>query len=153
MRALTLWPENAHCVAHLGKVIENRKGKPWASLMAKRERIAIHAGAYIGGRKGRPAGDEGMHALIEACEAAGVQLSYWSLYERRAWLLNDGSRPIVCSAIVCTAVLARCEKNEGQDPPPWADPSSPYWWHLADVEVLPEPIPHKGAQGFWKWKR
>ena len=22
---------------------------------------------------------------------------------------------------------------------------------FADVEVLPEPVPYKGAQGFWEW--
>jgi hypothetical protein len=147
LKALTMHPEHAHSVAHLGKIIENRTRKPWAKLIG--ERIAIHAGQYIGGRKGKPGGDEGMTALWRACVAADVYPNF-NKHRRLAGL--RAPLPIVCSAVVCTAVLVRCEKNEGQPPPPWALPS-PYWWHLADVELLPEPAPCKGAQGFWEWPR
>ena len=35
---------------------------------------------------------------------------------------------------------------------PWGDYSSGRWlWLLDDVEVLPEPVPAVGRQGFWRW--
>ncbi len=149
----TLWPEWAHAVCWLGKRIENRPGKPWAKLIG--QRVGIHAGAYIGGRKGRPAEDEGMVSLWRAGEAAGIKWGHWSRYERIAHPVGS-SPPIVTGAIICTAIIARCQRNHStsrlQCPtPPWGNPDSPRWWHLEDVEVLPEPVPCKGKQGFWRW--
>ena len=57
--------------------------------------------------------------------------------------------------IVATAVLERSEFGaDGGDfsgPPDWADPESPWWWHLADVRTLAEPIRvQRGQLGLWR---
>ena len=79
--AITLWPEWAYAIRHLGKDVENRGDTSKRSYVALRgyvgERIAIHAGAYIGGR---PDGhgplkwrsSDGMRAMLyTASRAAG----------------------------------------------------------------------------------
>jgi hypothetical protein len=158
MPCLTLWPEWAHAVAHLGKRIENRGQKPWSTILGKR--IGIHAGAYIGGRKGCPATYEGINAMGDTANRAGLRIG-WSVPERAVSdpVPNALLRPVVCGAIICTAVVARGERNKHHtgwappfNPPPWGSPDSPWWWHLADVEVLAEPVPCKGKQGLWRWQ-
>lgn len=52
--ALTLWPEWAYAVAHLGKDVENRSWPPPQTVI--RKRIAIHGGASIGGGSSTKAG-------------------------------------------------------------------------------------------------
>ena len=83
-------------------------------------------------------------------EADGIGIE-WSDAGISALVCRPGEpfRPIITSAIVCTAVIVRCEENKRQPLPPWGDPRSRYWWHLEDVEVLDEPVPCKGKQGFW----
>lgn len=45
MRALTVWQPWAHCIAHLGKPLENRDWPPPVWLLGKR--LAIHAGKTL----------------------------------------------------------------------------------------------------------
>ena len=159
VHALTLWPEWVWPIAHLDKRCENRGWKLPDSMLGKR--IAIHAGAAIGGRKGLPARREGIRSMLDTARGAG-----WALtVETGALKLTKGSAliiaplpmhsalredlPIVTSAIVCTAVLASC--TEPHEPAPddgWY--MGEYGFRLADVQVLPEPIACAGAQGFWR---
>ena len=69
MKALTLWPEWAALIAHGLKPVENRGWK-----LPEGERIAIHAGAHIGGRKGRPALEEADNAVYWTALAAGWEM-------------------------------------------------------------------------------
>lgn len=52
--AITLWPEWAYAVAHLGKNIENRTWEPPDGLLG--QMIAIHGGVSIGGRASKKPG-------------------------------------------------------------------------------------------------
>lgn len=123
MRALTLRPHWAHAVTHLGKRVENRTRRIPAALVGRR--VAIHAGATLPAWWPRE--------LDAAC------------MDRR--LMHTS---IILRAIVCTAVLASCEEAH-DDPPPWADPSAAWWWHLADVRTLREPVPvQRGQLGLWR---
>lgn len=81
--ALTLWPEWAYAIFQLGKDVENRT---WTQRGIEGCFIAIHAGAYIGGRKGARATREGLQAVLAtACfGAAGVFDDH-----RPAWMVAD----------------------------------------------------------------
>lgn len=135
MLALTLWPEWAWAICHFGKRVENRGWTPPASIIGTR--IAIHAGKHIGGRPGRPAYIEGFSAValaLLACGGGERDVTRW-------WL----QRPPT-SAIVCTAVVTGWDRDQRTG---WDVPGQ-YHWRLADVQVLPEPVPCRGAQGLWR---
>lgn len=149
--ALTLWPEWVWAIANLDKRVENR-GWPLPANMIGR-RIAIHAGASIGGRKGAPATDEGLQAVAGMATVAG-----WTVTIDRTGALFFSNGPtfkvqrladITLSAIVCTAVLASCtEPSPVHSDDGWY--VGEYGFRLSDVQVLPEPIHCSGAQGFWR---
>lgn len=133
--ALTLWPEWAFALAHLGKDSENRGWAPPASIIGKR--IAIHAGRHIGGRPGLPARNEGFRAValaLRACGGVERDVTRW-------WLQQPPT-----SAIVCTAVVTGWDRDDRTG---WDVPGQCHW-RLADVQVLPEPVPCRGAQGLWR---
>lgn len=136
LRALTLWPEWAYAIAHLGKRAENRGWTPPASIIG--QRIAVHAGAHIGGRQGRVATAEAVDAVL--CMAARAGRDAFG----RA--LVPEIETCATSAIVCTAVVTGwdCDDRTGWDVPGQCH------WRLADVQVLPEPVPCRGAQGLWR---
>ena len=50
--ALTLWPEWAYAITHLGKDVENRDWERLPTWLTGRY-LAIHAGAHIGGGRRR----------------------------------------------------------------------------------------------------
>lgn len=147
--ALTLWPEWVWAIANLDKRVENRGWALSPTMIGRR--IAIHAGASIGGRKGLVAQGEGIGAVAEMAECAG-----WTVTETIGGVIVfangatvkrlERSADITTSAIVCTAVLASCTKPSA--PKGWY--TGDYGFELADVHVLPEPIPCAGAQGFWR---
>lgn len=151
MKALTLWPEWAFAIAHLGKDVENRTWTPPKALIG--QRIAIHAGAYIGGRRARVAVEEGAQALRDMARRAGVDISVVLPILACTWtsstriLQNEPwrSTPIVTRAIVATAVLAEVRRDS---PSPWAVSGAVHWC-LADVQVLSDPEPCSGRQGLW----
>jgi len=149
MKAITLWSEWAHAVVYRNKRIENRNHKPPKSLIG--QRVAIHAGKHIGGRPGRPATIAGARALQARHKiATGDWLTVIDGNDGAIITWLDGQAPaaIITSAIVCTAILGEPIENVGQDPPPWADPDSLWWWPLEDVQRI-DPIPCSGKQGFW----
>lgn len=143
MRALTLWPEWAALIAHGLKPVENRGWK-----LPEGKRIAIHAGAHIGGRKGFPARMEADHAVYWTAIAAGWEMEVQA--DRILYGTDRREIPIVRGAIVCTAVVGKAHRPSGK---PWesADPTT--WVHpLRDVVRLETPSPvARGALGLWQW--
>lgn len=136
MRALTLHAGWAWAICHLGKRIENRPWKIPASMIG--ERIAIHAGANIGARKGSTAAMETIQRIEQAARAAGYTGDVWA-----------ASTEAPTRAIVATAVLESCSMNP-DDAGGWAVPGQ-YGWVLADVRVLAEPVPvQRGSLGLWR---
>ena len=128
MYVLTLWPEWAHAITHLGKRVENRG---WKRDSMIGEDLAIHAGAKIGGHRGVSEG------LLEVEWMAPAT-------ERFRSVLREAD--IVTSAIVAVVRV----KDIVQDPGlPWA--AAGQWnWVLDNVRVLKKPIPCSGKQGIWK---
>jgi len=120
LRALTVWQPWAHCIAHLGKRIENRGWRPWAEMIG--QVIAIHAAARVNE-------DEEIQ-IAHHLEPLGFRLPLLDTLPRGA---------IVAVARVTGYVVASDS--------PWF--VGPYGWTLSDVIALPEPIACKGAQGLW----
>ena len=142
--AITLWPEWAWMIGILGdgrsdglipKRVENRG---WRPPLPKGTRIAIHAGAHVGGRRGDPATEEGIDAVIGMFRRANPG---------RALPFDFRGRILTCdrSAIVCTATVVGVDREQLTG---WDVPGA-WHWRLADVLVLPEPVPCRGAQGLW----
>lgn len=140
MRALTLWPEWAWAVAHLGKDVENRGWAPPFYILG--QRIAIHAGRHVGGKSGAAAYRAGTDCVRAAAMAAGLDpspLADW---------LNEMHRDL-CAATSAVVAVARVEYSLGISPPSlWAEPGQRHW-RLGDVVTLPRPVPCRGAQGLW----
>lgn len=113
-----------------------------------------------------------MKALTVRQPWAGAIAHQTKRVENRTWklpakhegariLIHAGARPDrdaqVCgdhldvySAIVAVATITGCHYDNGNQVccSYWAQPGL-YHWTLADVIALPEPVPAKGALGFW----
>lgn len=110
-KALTLWPEWAAMIALLDKLVENR-GRLLRPPIG--ERIAIHAGASVGGRKGKVARIEGIQSIMDMAQVAG-----WTV---DASLEREGHPPIRWSELsevgiseIDARAMTRC--FEGRPPP------------------------------------
>lgn len=141
MKAITVWPEWACAIAHLGKDVENRGWSPPSWLVGAR--IAIHAGRHIGGRPGAVATEEGLTSVVRMAPrgAIGSILTMPPRFFRP----DMSGIAIATSAIVATARLADVVTDS---PSPWAVPDA-YHWVLADLRTLREPVACRGAQGLW----
>lgn len=161
MKALTLWPEWLWAILYLGKRVENRR---WVPTGFTGERIALHAGAHIGGRAGRSATRRGLSLLGEMAALHGWSwmltddLDYMSFYSvdgkndmTKVNMCIDAEKdmpmckPVARKAIVATAVIGEVFID---DLPPWGAAGN-YHWHLRDVVALSEPVPAKGRQKLW----
>ncbi len=140
MKALTLWPEWAWAVTHLGKDVENR------SWVIPPGLYALHAGVRFNGHglkiKDRKAGRESViQTMRKWC------LPY--LFEKAA---NTDPNTIVSGAIVGVIRVTRHTDCRGWCPQNghtgWAAPGQ-IANHIELVSVLPTPIPCKGALGLW----
>lgn len=105
--------------------------QPWAGAIA-------HQTKRVENRTWKlPAKHEGARILIHA----GAQP------DRNAQVY--GEHLDVYSAIVAVATITGCHRSdEWQCCGYWAFEKA-YHWTLADVIALPEPVPSKGALGFW----
>lgn len=146
MKAITLWPEWAACVLYAGKRVENRTWRPPEKLIG--QRLALHAGAYIGGR---PGGYYDAHAAVMGT-AARVQRF---LRLRRSRVLEEvapdgrllGQHVVATRAVVATFELGKPWRATGKG---WESDDPDTWcWPLLDVRVLPDPVPAVGSQGLW----
>ena len=167
MKAITLWPEWVWAIFHLGKGVENRTWAPPRKLMG--QRIALHAGAHVGGRPGRVATEAGLRGVGFMATHEGLG---WMLRDKMDYMLftfvshnsrgivsgelcmdlgredrdlPPGNRPLIRKAIVGTAVLKKVEIG---DRVPWGVPGM-YHWYLSDLLAFPNPISARGKQRFW----
>lgn len=121
MKALTIRQPWAAAIVHGTKRTENRSWPAPAKHLGTR--ILIHAAAS-NDRTPRPSNE------VPAELTRGM--SVW---------------PDTRSAIVAIATLDSCHFDAGCCTP-WGM-SGYFHWTLADVAALPEPVPAKGALGFW----
>ncbi len=148
MKALSIHPEWAFAITHLGKRVENRGWRPPAAAIG--EYFAIHASRHFGGGQGKKRALRQVEALRRMAKRAG-----WTdkgLDEALAAAAASSTCPrteipgVPVGSIVATARLVSCRHpltlNE-----PWA--LGPWCWILDDVCRLEEPIDCKGRQGLW----
>lgn len=144
--ALTLWPEWAWAITHLGKDAENRSER-FARQIARRVGsgwLAIHAGAKAGDR---------LHHVANEYDAIGEVDAFDDM--RRGGILwrfgGSSGVDVHDSELPRGAIVALAKIGEVLPPgakAPWkVDDSAAL--NLSRVVVLPEPIPCKGAQGLW----
>jgi hypothetical protein len=69
--------------------------------------------------------------------------------QRDRWAVVYGDQLDVYSAVVAVATVTGCHYSEdGRCCGPWGE-ETVYHWTLDNVIALPEPVPAKGALGFW----
>lgn len=153
MKTLTLWPEWAFAICHLGKRVENRS-LPFSEQIARRVGdgwLAIHAGKSIGGRPGPRVTREGIWSVSDMAVLDGWDLcdidSEGGLYVvRRERYVRLAADEIVTSAVVAITRVDGALKPG--DHALWKVVDSAAV-RLRDVRALSEPLPMGGKQGLW----
>ena len=128
MQALTLrhpWP---WAIVALGKRIENRK---WSAAMAPGTWYAIHGGKV-------PTGDD-LYDVLEQARELVLRLRYM--------LPRDANPKLRDACLTGIVALAQHGGYVRESDDPWFE--GPVGWVIADLIVLDEPIPCRGAQGLW----
>lgn len=151
MPALTLWPEWAFAVAHLGKNAENRSPR-FAQQIARRVGdgwLAIHAGVK------RPADFTAVGAMLDEfdpCDGWTVHRNDGEPAVFRVWVGRSHNPLTITDADLPRGAIVALVKLGDVLPPgveaPWKVPESAAL-PFTRVHVLPEPIPCRGAQGLW----
>jgi hypothetical protein len=144
VKAITLWPEWAHAICKLGKLVENRSWQPGRAL-AVGDRIAIHAGAHMGGRPGLIARQEARESVRNMLRLQ-PGLAPRPLWSSEMWPLEHRAMDeVATSAVVAVATVAGFDMEQRTF---WDVPGS-WHWRLSDVVVFADPIACGGAQGLW----
>ncbi len=148
MKALTLWPEWAWAIEHLGKRVENRIWVPSPGQLKPGDWLAIHAGAHIGGRKGIPAMRKAAVRLANTANDAGC----WTSLQPLDLIASRGpaGRPFRLSNCTTGAIVAVAEYlgHDADRKTPW-DGRGAHHWRLGRVGVLQLPVYLKGARNLW----
>lgn len=148
MKAITLWPEWAYAICHLGKRIENRGWVPPKNL----GEFAIHAGKNIGGTGRSPEIDVGL--MLQIASDAGFRwggLPYRKMSKKEMRDLIDktiAEITALSSSIVAVANVSHVLPKRPSGIEGWHMPDS-FGWVLGDVRVL-SPIACRGSQGLWE---
>lgn len=147
--ALTVFPEYVWAMMFLDKDREYRCFHPPRDLVGSK--LAIQAGAYIGGRKGMKARSEGLEALTRMARRAGWTVDASGGPEKVSLTFTKGDRTavmvpdeILTGAIALTAKITDVTSDPSE---PWS--ADIYGWKLDDKQVLAKPIPCKGIPGVW----
>ncbi|HEY8560468.1 MAG TPA: ASCH domain-containing protein [Pyrinomonadaceae bacterium] len=125
MKALSIKQPWAHAILHLGKDIENRD---WSTNI--RGTIALHASKTM-------TADELKAFIYVAIDIADAELLRQMMHQ-----LDKKQMPF--GAIVGTVEIVGCVK---QSKSPWF--FGDFGFELKNPKPLKEPIPCKGALGFW----
>jgi hypothetical protein len=128
MKALTLWRPWPWSILYGGKRVENRPWSPPQKMIG--ETFAIHAGKVFD--------QEGANYISKNCPEL---------------LRTAVQQDLVAQGIVGSAMLLGWSRVDDAiathpDQAQWC--FGPMCWHLANVYALVEPIPCRGAQGFWE---
>lgn len=138
MKALTLWPEWAWAICHLGKNVENR------SWVIPPGLYALHAGKRFGGRGQHPR-DKQYAADVLFHNARSESLT--EEQTDRLYKLKPDAIPFG-SIVGVIRVTGHTPSNDIPEHLAWHDGYS-IANHLELVHALPTPIPCKGALGLW----
>jgi len=147
MKALTIWQPWASLII---EGFKPREFRPWAcpkSMVG--QRIVLHAAK-------RPMKAGELRDIMEyVCSTDGVRDGIdprcMTLLER-VWRREE---ELPMSAALGTAQLG-APRVPIHRLPALGDPEPDrpiYAWPMLDVQKWPEPVPAKGAQGFWEWRQ
>lgn len=150
MRALTLWPEWAWAICHLGKDVENRPYPPPDDMRGRL--MAIHAGKMFGGKSTRwnPNTVEAVGRVMDMAEVANHG-SYIDWGEKtvefrwrgKEWRLFDADK------VPRGAVVAVARVSDLSWWSPWLAKDQEHWF-LSSIKVLERPVPCRGQQRLWR---
>lgn len=163
MKALTVWQPWASLIAIGAKPYEFRTWRPPPAIIG--QRIAIHAGA-------RPVRASEVRRLVAALrgegEAVNPCLRPEALQLLESLIAGFDKSPDTLFAtpaatlaplshVLCTAVVGPPKRGDlvaqefGFD----VDEEDGFnWgWPMLDIEPLTPPMPVRGAQGLWEWRR
>ena len=176
MKAITIRQPWAWSICHAGKRIENREWLTAPSLLAVARRLvgqrfAIHAAQGMGKRPEFHAAAERVIEIVGAPAMARLP-AILSDFKGRWSIANDVPRGAVVAVATLAAVVrtldngcripegnivASCMLCRGMLPSSTPCPNADPWaiegtvgLVLADVAVLPRPVPYKGGQGWWE---
>lgn len=151
MKALTVWQPWASLIVFGAKPYEFRGWRFPRSMLG--ERIVIHAAARkVDGRE--------VERLLRMLDRGGWWAAHTCLHVELARAILRGEHgpfPIGCalgSAVlgeprIGTDVAAEFGVDRANDSD--RNQHANWGWPMLDVERWAEPIPMKGAQGFWNW--
>jgi hypothetical protein len=147
MWAVTIYPEWVWAILRLSKDCENRGFSP--RKLKEGERLALHAGKYVGGRPAKDARQAALDALVFMARRAGWQPTPLGGLDMQFDRNGDQAvlrfDEIQRSAVVAVATLAGARRNSDS---PWGVPGQIHWG-LADVVELPKPVRCPGERGLW----
>ena len=145
MYALTLWPEWLPAFTHMGKDVENRTWRPPVRLVG--QRLALHAGANVGGGSGK----RGRQWLERTAWEAGWSVEFGGPKLLSLTCSRRGYGPSTTTEIVLGAIVATARVRDAvQDTPSLWAMEGQWHWLLDDLRVLERPIPARGRQGLWR---
>lgn len=145
MNALSIWQPHASLLLAGLKPYETRGWRVPAALLG--QRIAIHAGKstsdleelaeYVHDRRenGAPA-EEAFDRYVRAILAAGFQR------------FNEMPRGCLIGTLVFSACLPAEQIEDHQDFGHFGP--GRFGWRASDAKLLPEPVPFRGMQGFFR---
>ncbi|WP_161884436.1 hypothetical protein [Deinococcus alpinitundrae] len=142
IRGLTLthpWP---WCIVKAGKDVENRT---WHQGGRVGMFLAIHGGVVPGQNTGKR--EEARLDLAAAFKMVGLTdgITPEALLSYEMGMRVTDEDQFFLPGIVAVAQLAAVTQSSTSK---WAARGQ-FHWLLADVTLLPEPVPHRGAQGLW----
>ena len=151
MKVITLYREWAWAVCHLDKRVENRDW-PLPRWM-EGQLVALHAGKHIGGRPGRVAREEGSLAVAGMAREAGWKTAGRPdgslLFSKDDRSINSFDIPAPASSIVAFIRFGPSVPPDQGDLTGWRVPDC-HGWPIVETLRLKEPVPAKGALGFWE---
>lgn len=151
MLTISLWQPHASLLF----IVNPATGRPWKEFETRHwpaparligQRIGIHAAKNTSDLKG-------VQEYIQDRDAGGPEFpcdeAFRVALRQRFQTLGDIPR----GCLLGTAVLVAAHRTETRTMAAWGhfgDFAPGRWaWEMADVQALPEPVPWKGAQGFF----
>jgi hypothetical protein len=143
VKALTLWPEWAWAVTHLGKNVENR------SWVIPPGLYALHAGKRFNGEGNRPQHKEaGLLSVWNTAHKQRLTVDQANTLSALEFVSPDIPTSSIVGLIRVTGHTNYQHRGLWDSPMGWAAPGQ-IANHIELIHTLPTPIPCKGALGLW----
>lgn len=155
MEAVTIRPEWTWAIRFAGCRVVAKDFFPEA---IEGRRIALHAGAHVGGHAGRPAGFAGLQEIAHAADLYRLPLAMVPFFDPDREPCLAVRRSFEPAGVVFRACdfdrnlvfgTAQVQRPSSFREFAWAVPGRVHW-QLVDVQLLATPIPCEGAQGIWR---